>query len=116
LVGQHLVRLHLVLNAPTTFDQQAVQRTREPVTCCALLGPATCSLVGEARTRGVLGLHPSALSEIGTSRRREIADYQANGIEIVGIVGVGASPSCGVVTTVDVAAALGPWSGALSTS
>ena len=38
----------------------------------------------------------------------EIADYQANGIEIVGIVGVGASPSCGVVTTVDVAAALGP--------
>ena len=38
---------------------------------------------------------------------REIADYHASGIETVGIVGVGASPSCGVVTTVNVAAALG---------
>ena len=35
-----------------------------------------------------------------------IADYQANGVSIVALVGVGASPSCGVASTVDVAAAL----------
>jgi uncharacterized protein YbbK (DUF523 family) len=35
-----------------------------------------------------------------------IADYQANGVSVVAVVGVGASPSCGVATTVDVAAAL----------
>ena len=35
-----------------------------------------------------------------------IADYHANGMQVVGVVGVGASPSCGVATTVDVAAAL----------
>lgn len=44
----------------------------------------------------------------GLARRvaRSIADYHANGIEVVGIVGVGASPSCGVATTLDVPAVL----------
>lgn len=37
---------------------------------------------------------------------REIADHRANGIETVAIVGVGGSPSCGVVTTADMAVAL----------
>ncbi len=41
----------------------------------------------------------------------QIADYQAAGIEVTGIVGAGASPSCGVATTVDLAAALGPVAG-----
>ena len=31
----------------------------------------------------------------------EIEDYVANGFEVVEVVGVGASPSCGVVTTID---------------
>ena len=31
----------------------------------------------------------------------EIEDYVANGFEVVGVVGVGASPSCGVETTID---------------
>ncbi len=32
---------------------------------------------------------------------RDIADYRRSGFEVVGIVGVGASPSCGVTTTLD---------------
>jgi hypothetical protein len=31
----------------------------------------------------------------------EIADYERSGFEVIGIVGVGASPSCGVNTTLD---------------
>lgn len=41
----------------------------------------------------------------------QIADYRSNGADVVGVVGVGASPSCGVATTVDMAAALGPVAG-----
>jgi uncharacterized protein YbbK (DUF523 family) len=41
----------------------------------------------------------------------QIADYQASGAEVLAVVGVGASPSCGVATTVDMAAALGPVAG-----
>ena len=33
---------------------------------------------------------------------REIADYKRSGFTVVGIVGVGASPSCGVRTTLDI--------------
>ena len=32
---------------------------------------------------------------------REIADYVSSGVEVVGLVGVGGSPSCGVRTTLD---------------
>lgn len=32
----------------------------------------------------------------------EIADYRRSGFEVVGVVGVGASPSCGVTSTLDV--------------
>jgi uncharacterized MAPEG superfamily protein len=32
---------------------------------------------------------------------QDIADYQRSGFEVVGIVGVAASPSCGVATTLD---------------
>jgi hypothetical protein len=31
----------------------------------------------------------------------QIADYERSGFEVIGIVGVGASPSCGVNTTLD---------------
>ena len=41
----------------------------------------------------------------------QIAGYRADGAEIVAVVGVGTSPSCGVATTVDMAAALGPVAG-----
>ena len=41
----------------------------------------------------------------------EIADYRANGAEVIAVVGVGTSPSCGVATTMDMAAALGPVAG-----
>lgn len=37
---------------------------------------------------------------------REIVDYATSGFEVVGVVGVGASPSCGVATTLDLDAAV----------
>ncbi len=36
----------------------------------------------------------------------EVADYHRAGIEVVGVVGIGASPTCGVTTTVDLRASL----------
>lgn len=32
---------------------------------------------------------------------RDVSDYRRSGIDVVGIVGIGASPSCGVTTTLD---------------
>lgn len=37
---------------------------------------------------------------------RDVADYHAAGIAVAGIVGIGASPSCGVTTTLDLRASL----------
>ena len=37
---------------------------------------------------------------------RDVADYQRAGISVAGVVGIGASPSCGVVTTLDLRASL----------
>jgi len=37
---------------------------------------------------------------------REVADYQRAGVAVDGIVGIGASPSCGVMTTLDLRASL----------
>lgn len=37
---------------------------------------------------------------------RDVADYERSGIEVAGIVGIGASPSCGVLTTLDLRASL----------
>ena len=37
----------------------------------------------------------------------QIADYQRSGFEVVGVVGVDASPTCGVATTLDLGASLG---------
>ncbi|MGZ8745938.1 MAG: hypothetical protein ACXWZ2_02645 [Mycobacterium sp.] len=37
---------------------------------------------------------------------RDVTDYHRAGIEVAGIVGVGASPSCGVLTTLDLRASL----------
>jgi predicted secreted protein len=37
---------------------------------------------------------------------RDVADYQRSGITVAGIVGIGASPSCGVTTTLDLRASL----------
>ncbi|MFN8032928.1 MAG: 2-thiouracil desulfurase family protein [Mycobacterium sp.] len=37
---------------------------------------------------------------------REVADYEQAGVAVEGIVGIGASPSCGVVTTLDLRASL----------
>ncbi len=37
---------------------------------------------------------------------RDVADYQEAGIEVAGIVGIGASPSCGITTTLDLRASL----------
>jgi predicted secreted protein len=36
----------------------------------------------------------------------QLADYQNNGFDVVGVVGVDASPTCGVTTTLDLAASL----------
>ena len=37
---------------------------------------------------------------------RDVADYKRSGITVAGIVGIGASPSCGVTTTLDLRASL----------
>ena len=37
---------------------------------------------------------------------RDVTDYQRSGIEVAGIIGIGASPSCGVTTTLDLRASL----------
>lgn len=37
---------------------------------------------------------------------RDVVDYQRAGMEVIGIVGIGASPSCGVITTLDLRASL----------
>ncbi len=37
---------------------------------------------------------------------RDVADYQRSGITVAGMVGIGASPSCGVTTTLDMRASL----------
>lgn len=37
---------------------------------------------------------------------RQISDYQRSGFEVVGVVGVDASPTCGVMTTLDLDASL----------
>lgn len=37
---------------------------------------------------------------------RDVADYQRSGIAVAGFVGIGASPSCGVSTTLDLRASL----------
>ena len=37
---------------------------------------------------------------------RDVADYQRGGIAVAGIVGIGASPSCGVTNTLDLRASL----------
>jgi predicted secreted protein len=36
----------------------------------------------------------------------EIADYQDSGLEVVGVIGIAGSPSCGVQTTLDLPAAM----------
>ena len=36
----------------------------------------------------------------------DVADYQRPGIAVAGIVGIGASPSCGITTTLDLRASL----------
>lgn len=38
---------------------------------------------------------------------RDVQDYRRSGIEVVGVVGVGGSPSCGVHCTLDLPAAVG---------
>jgi uncharacterized protein YbbK (DUF523 family) len=37
---------------------------------------------------------------------RDIADYRRSGVAVAGVVGIGASPSCGVTTTLDLRASL----------
>jgi predicted secreted protein len=37
---------------------------------------------------------------------RDVVDYQRSGIAVTGFVGIGASPSCGVTTTLDLSASL----------
>jgi predicted secreted protein len=37
---------------------------------------------------------------------RDVIDYQRSGIDVAGLVGIGASPSCGVMTTLDLRASM----------
>ena len=42
-----------------------------------------------------------AYARLARGVAREIADYQRSGFEVVGVIGVGSSPSCGVSQTLD---------------
>lgn len=42
-----------------------------------------------------------AYARLARGVAREIADYQRSGYEVVGVIGVGSSPSCGVTHTLD---------------
>ena len=44
-----------------------------------------------------------AYARLARGVAREIADYQRSGYEVVGVIGVGSSPSCGVSHTLDMA-------------
>ncbi len=37
---------------------------------------------------------------------RDVTDYERSGVAVAGIIGIGASPSCGVTTTLDLRASL----------
>jgi predicted secreted protein len=60
------------------------------------------------RVLGTLARRMTAASYRRLARRvaRDIGDCVAAGIDVVEVVGVGASPSCGVATTIDFAGAL----------
>lgn len=45
-------------------------------------------------------------SRLARQVARDIADYERSGIAVAGFVGIGASPSCGVTTTLDLRASL----------
>ena len=45
-------------------------------------------------------------ARLARSVARDVADYRRSGIEVVGVVGIGSSPSCGVHTTLDLPAAV----------
>lgn len=45
-------------------------------------------------------------SRLACQVARDIADYERSGIAVAGFVGIGASPSCGVTTTLDLRASL----------
>ncbi len=71
--------------------------TRKAVRCirCAVFS-SLCSSGGRRRSTGVSPVEVA----------REVADYQRSGIAVDGIVGIGASPSCGVMTTLDLRTSL----------
>jgi len=45
-------------------------------------------------------------ARLGRRIAAQIADYRRSGMDVVGIVGIGGSPSCGVATTLDLAGAV----------
>jgi predicted secreted protein len=59
-----------------------------------------------AVTRLAMGWYTLRAARLARQVLRQIDDYQAAGVEVVGIVGVGPSPSCGVFTTLDVPCAV----------
>lgn len=73
------------------------------------------ALCGRRRLAPAVGLLSRALTAYTSIRyrflarrvAREISDYQRSGFEVVGVVGVDASPTCGVTTTLDIDASLG---------
>jgi uncharacterized protein YbbK (DUF523 family) len=59
--------------------------------------------LGRPLTSVFLGYSRLVYARLARRVVRDIADYVRSGFEVVGIVGVGASPSCGVFQTLDVA-------------
>lgn len=59
-----------------------------------------------ALLRAFVGWTRIAYARLAHRVVRDVIDYESSGIEVAGIAGIGASPSCGVSTTLDLRASL----------
>ena len=62
--------------------------------------------VGRALLRVMLWYTRRVYRRLARETAAQIADYEKSGVTVLGIVGVDASPSCGVFRTLDIQAAL----------
>ena len=61
---------------------------------------------GASTVRPSYGPHQPVYLRSAWEVAAEIADYQDSGLEVVGVIGIAGSPSCGVQTTLDLPAAM----------
>lgn len=83
-----------VSTTPVSGDPDAVRRWH-----LAITAGASPVRPFRAHTNRYICVRPWAVAA-------EIADYQDSGLEVVGVIGIAGSPSCGVQTTLDLPAAM----------